>query len=112
MVKSVSVDVARTFTQRTVGLIGRTHVGEGEGMLFEHCSSIHTLFMRVPIDVIFLDEGRRVVRSVPSVQPWCPFVGCAAAQRVVELAAGEIERRGIAVGDLLDLEPAKMSQHL
>jgi uncharacterized protein len=91
--------VARSFWQRTVGLIGRRHLGDDEAMLFERCSSIHTLFMSIPIDVLFLDKAGRVMHAVPSVGPWRPFVGCRRASSVVELAAGSIERRGIVVGD-------------
>ncbi|MHB8432758.1 MAG: DUF192 domain-containing protein [Candidatus Tyrphobacter sp.] len=98
---SIRATPARSFAQRTLGLIGRTQVGEDEGMLFDRCSSIHTLFMRIPIDVVFLDAGDRVVRAVANVRPWRPFVGCVGASRVVELAAGSIERRGIRAGDLV-----------
>lgn len=87
--------------QRMVGLIGRSRL-EAEGMLFDRCNSIHTFFMRMPIDVVFLDEERRVVRAVEDVRPWRPFVGCAGAASVLELPAGEIERRGIAPGAVCD----------
>ncbi len=101
MDKRVTVDRASGVVARTLGLIGRAHVGDDEGMLFDRCSSIHTFFMRVPIDVVFLDADDRVVRAVPNVPPWRPFVGCLGAARVVELAAGSIERRGIRAGDVV-----------
>lgn len=88
--------------QRSLGLIGRTHLGDDEGMFFERCAAIHTLFMRMPIDVLFLDVDGRVVRSLANVPPWRPFVGCAGARSVVELAAGSIERRRIQPGDVLE----------
>lgn len=103
MVRMLSVAFAQTPLARTVGLIGRASVAEDGGMAFERCSSIHTFFMRMPIDVLFLDEERRVVRAVAGVRPWRPFVGCSEASCVVELAEGAIERRGIAVGQLLEL---------
>lgn len=73
-------------------------------MLFERCSAIHTLFMRTPIDVLFIDESSRIVRAIPNLQPWRPFVGCAGASHVVELAPGAIERRALSVGDCVTLE--------
>ncbi len=100
---TLTVNPAQTLLQRTVGLIGRTHVGDDEGMLFERCASIHTFFMRMPIDVVFLDADRRVIRAVPNVAPWRPIVGCKAARAVLELAAGSIRRRGICLGDVLRL---------
>jgi uncharacterized membrane protein (UPF0127 family) len=94
---------ARSFWQRTVGLIGHAPLGDNEGMLFERCSSIHTFFMRLPIDVVFIDANGRVVRAVANVKPWRPFVSCAGASGVIELAGGAIARRGIEAGDLLKL---------
>lgn len=92
---------AVTLRQRTVGFIGRREISPDEAMLFKRCSSIHTMFMRVPIDVVFLDAQRRVVRSVRSVRPWRPYVGCSGAAHVMEMRAGEVERRGISTGDRL-----------
>lgn len=88
--------------ERTVGLIGRASMSENDGMVFERCSAIHTFFMRMPIDVLFLDADRRVVRAVANLRPWRPFVGCPGAASVVELAPGEIARRGIAAGDVCE----------
>ncbi len=95
----IEVTFARSFLQRTVGLIGRRQIGNDESVLFERCSSIHTFFMRLPIDVVFLDAQRRVVRAVENVKPWRPYIGCAGASSVLELAAGSIRRREINVGD-------------
>jgi uncharacterized protein len=84
-------------------LIGRRTIGDGDAMLFENCSCIHTFFMRVPIDVVFLDERNVVVRVVKSARPWRPLIGCSGARNVVELAAGSAERYGITEGETLDL---------
>jgi uncharacterized protein len=73
-------------------------------MLFENCSSIHTFFMRVPIDVIFIDDRNVVMRVVANLRPWRPFVGCSGARSVVELAAGSAQRYGIAEGETIELE--------
>ncbi len=102
MERHMCVTLAKTSWQRTVGLIGRSALGEYEGMLFERCSSIHTFFMRIPIDVVFLDGEKRVMRTVAGVRPWRPFVGCAGAVSTVELAAGAIDRLGIEPGERFD----------
>lgn len=99
----ISVEAARSFRQRTLGLIGRRTLAAGEGMLFQNCSSIHTFFMVMPIDVIFLDEKNVVLRAVSNVRPWRPLIACPRARSVVELAAGSIERYGIAKGALIEL---------
>ena len=54
--------------------------------------------MRFPIDVIFLDADQIVVKIVPSLQPF-KTASCRGAREVVELRAGESERRGLALGD-------------
>lgn len=90
---------AASYWERLVGLIGRTHLPPDEGFVIEPCGSIHTFFMRMPIDVLFLDAQGAVLRTVANVRPWRAYVGCAKARSVVELAAGTIERRGIKVGD-------------
>jgi CheY-like chemotaxis protein len=54
--------------------------------------------MRFPIDVVFLDSDQVVIRLEREVSPW-RTVSCRGAREVVELAAGECERRGLEVGD-------------
>ena len=53
--------------------------------------------MRFPIDVVFLDRGQVVIGIEAALPPW-RTAGRRGAESVVELAAGECERRGIAVG--------------
>ena len=88
---------------RAVGLLGRRGLAEGAGMWLHPCRGIHTLGMRFPIDVIFLDRRFVVVRVCPGLRPWrmVPFVW--RARSVVELPAGAAE--GVEVGDQLRLEP-------
>ena len=68
------------------------------------CSGIHTFFMRFPIDAVFLDRRRRVVRLYPNLARWrlVPFVK--GAHSVVELPAGTLLSLGLASGDQLAIE--------
>jgi uncharacterized protein len=95
--------VADGFLTRLRGLLGRRELPRDEGLLINPCSSIHTWFMRFPIDVVFLDRDLRVVRVAADVGPWRLRWGRGARQ-VLELAAGEAAARGIGVGDRLELE--------
>lgn len=81
--------VARSFAARARGLIGRPPPPPGEGLLIERCNAVHTLFMRYPIDLYFLDADDRLVRTVRAVPPgrWFVFGGWR-ARRVLECAAG------------------------
>ena len=92
--------VASSFGARFRGLMLTAALPTGTGLLFPRTSSVHTHFMRFPIDVVFLDpEGR--VRSIrPELAPW-RFASCRGAGSVLELAAGAAARLGLAEGDVV-----------
>lgn len=93
-----SVTVADSTGRRLRGLLGKKDLPSGHGVLLRPAWSIHTAFMRFPIDVVFLDADQIVVKVVPSLQPF-HTASCRGAREVVELRAGECERRGLALGD-------------
>ena len=82
------------------GLLGRKSLPAGEGVLLRPAGSIQTMFMRFAIDAVFLDRDLVVVGIEPSLGPW-RTAKRRGAKSVVELASGECERRGVAVGDAL-----------
>ena len=94
--------VATGALERMRGLLGRTELASDEGILLRPASSIHTAFMRFPIDVVFLDGSLTVLKVVPALGPWRTATRLR-ARSVLELAAGECERRGLAIGDRLEL---------
>ena len=94
--------VAATPWRRLKGLLGRARLEESEGMLISRTSSIHMFFMRFAIDAVFLDRELVVRKVVPELKPW-RFAFARGAKSVVELAAGEAARRGVAAGDRLAL---------
>ena len=87
---------------RLRGLLGRDGLDAGEGLLLQPASSIHTFFMRFPIDAVFLDRALVVVGIADEVEPW-RAASRRGAKAVLELPAGESLRRGLAVGDQLTL---------
>ena len=88
---------------RTIGLLGRGELGEDEGMYFDRCHAVHTLGMRVAIDVLFLDASGTVVAIAASVRPWRAVVSARGASSVLEFPAGFCARAGVRVGDVLEL---------
>lgn len=72
-------------------------------MLIDRAGSVHMFFMRFPIDVVFLDRDRNVVRVVQGVRPW-RFAGARKAVAALELPAGAAAEVGLAEGDVLVLE--------
>jgi uncharacterized protein len=99
--------VAYRMWPRMRGLLGKRGLDSGEGLLIRPAPSIHTFFMRFPIDVVFLSRQGEVLKVAERVPPWRAR-SCRHSYAVLELAAGEAGRRGIAVGDRLDIaQPAK-----
>lgn len=92
--------------RRMRGLMGRRGLPAGEGMLLSPAPSIHTAFMRFPIDALFLDRDLRVLDIRASMPPW-RVASKRTARAVLELSAGECARRGVEVGDRLELRDRK-----
>jgi uncharacterized protein len=89
--------LAETALARLRGLLGRSGLSSGEGMLLRPASSIHTAFMRFAIDAVFLDPADRVVKVTAELRPWRTSA-CRGARAVLELPAGEAARRALRPG--------------
>jgi uncharacterized membrane protein (UPF0127 family) len=89
--------LAETALSRCRGLLGRSGLSSGEGMLLRPTSSVHTAFMRFAIDVVFLDRADRVLKVADDLGPW-RMAGCRGARAALELPAGEARRRGLRPG--------------
>jgi uncharacterized membrane protein (UPF0127 family) len=88
---------------RARGLLGRDGLEPGQGMLIDRAGSVHMLFMRFPIDVVFLDRDWQVVGVRHGLRPW-RFAGARRAVAALELPAGAAAAAGIEEGDVLTLE--------
>ena len=88
---------------RMRGLLGRSDLPPGEGVLLRPASSIHTYGMRFSIDALFLDSEMRVVDIRSEVGPW-RVASKWGARAILELRAGEARKRGVGVGDVLTVE--------
>ena len=97
---ATELELAANPLRRMVGLLGRSSLQDGGAMRFQPAGSIHTCFMRFPIDVLFLDEDERVVKRVHHLKPW-RFAAARAAKFVVELPAGTLRRHDVEIGDLI-----------
>jgi uncharacterized protein len=87
---------------RLKGLLGRRGLAPGEGLLLRPAGSVHTWFMRFPIDVVFMDRDLRVIDVIHELRPW-RLAGRRRARAVLELAAGECRERQIEPGRSLRL---------
>jgi uncharacterized protein len=102
--------VANSFLARFRGLMGIARLGDGAGLLLPGTNSIHMLFMRFPIDCLFLaapgaDGAQRVVDVRHSLPPWRGVVWWARGARdTVELPAGTLKTHALKVGDTVRVE--------
>jgi uncharacterized membrane protein (UPF0127 family) len=96
--------IADTLRRRIRGLAGRRELPRGEGVVLRPGWSIHTAFVRFPIDVVFIDPDQVVRRVVSNLKPWRAAL-CRGARDVVELAAGEVDRLDVQEGDRVAWAP-------
>ena len=97
---AADVQLADTFLTRFLGLMGRRSLPEDGGLLLKDCGSIHTCFMRFPIDVIYLSADYRVL-DAQTVRPWRMGTLVRGAKHTLELNAGKKEM--FHAGDILTL---------
>jgi uncharacterized protein len=101
-------DVADRAPRRVRGLLGRKQLGPNEGMLLRPAWSVHTAFLRFPIDVLFINGEQIVMKKVANMKPFRTAT-CRGAREVVELAAGVCDRLGIEAGQRLSWAAAQQS---
>ena len=96
--------VARSYFERFLGLMGKKGIPGDEALLFPRCNSIHTFFMRFPIDVIMVSGEGRVVEVCESMGPWRMQLPRFKAKHVIEMKAGLARELGISAGTQLHCE--------
>jgi len=98
-----SVDIADSSEKRRVGLLKHERLSPGEGLWIIPCESVHTFFMKFPIDLVYLDKKRKVRKVRHRVPPWRLSM-CLTAHSILELPAGTAEQTGTLKGDVLTIE--------
>jgi uncharacterized membrane protein (UPF0127 family) len=109
---ATTLEVATSFWAKFMGLMGRPTLDPGAGLWLGGTNNIHMMFMRFPIDAVFLakagvDGTRRVVALRRAMRPWTGVVWFArGADGVIELPVGAIDASRTAVGDIVRLAGA------
>jgi uncharacterized membrane protein (UPF0127 family) len=105
------VELADSFFSKFLGLMGRRALDSGSGLYLTGTNSIHMLFMRFAIDVLFVgaprDDGARPVVALKSnLRPWSGVVWWVRGARgAIELPAGTLAESGLRVGEYVTLTP-------
>ena len=104
------LEVAGSLWAKFKGLMGRPSLAPGAGLWLPESNGIHMMFMRFPIDAVFLGrdeaDGGRIVLSVhPGLRAWTGLVPLIrGAHGVLELPVGTIEATATVVGDIVTIE--------
>jgi uncharacterized membrane protein (UPF0127 family) len=99
---SENIALADTFGNRVIGLMFRESPKDSDGLLLEPCNSIHTFFMRYPLDVVFLNRGDVVVKVIRNLRPWRMTPIYFRARKTLELPAGKLPA-DVREGDQLEI---------
>jgi uncharacterized membrane protein (UPF0127 family) len=96
-------DIADTSAKRRTGLLKHTGLEPGEGLWIAPCEAVHTIGMKFPIDVLFLDKKKKVLKVRPAMPRWRMAVSLF-AHSVLELPSGRAAETQTAAGDQLEFE--------
>lgn len=95
------LEIASTFVNRGVGLLGRHDLEEEAALWIHSCNSIHTFFMKFSIDCVFVDKNLKILKIVENVQPWRLIFPVWGAQSVFELKSGSAKKLNLKLGEVL-----------
>jgi uncharacterized membrane protein (UPF0127 family) len=99
------VRLATTMWTRFRGLMMVASLRPGEGLAITPCASIHMFFMRMAIDVAFVDRQGNVMHVLNSIRPWRVSRLVHGARTAIELEPGVLARHGVTKGSVLKLVP-------
>lgn len=106
-VLATHLEVADSGKRRNKGLLGRDSLPSGDGLWIVPCESVHTFFMRFPIDLVYLDKEHRIRKVRSAVGAW-RLSACLTAHSVIELPAGTIRATETQRGDRVEFEPVEI----
>ncbi|MEG6612971.1 DUF192 domain-containing protein [Pseudoclostridium thermosuccinogenes] len=97
------ISIADTFMRRFLGLMGKKEIPPGKGLIITPCNSIHTFFMRMPLDIIFIDKSNIALHVIENLQPWRISPVILNARSVIEVPSGTVKKTGTTQGDRLEI---------
>ncbi len=98
------IRVAGTYLSRLVGLLGQRKLEPGKGLLLTPCKQIHTCFMSIDIDVIFLNNQGQIIKSIADMKPWKKSPRVSGCCQVLEMAAGFLAEYELKEGMVLRVD--------
>jgi uncharacterized protein len=95
--------IANTSLTRKIGLLKHARLDPGEGLWITPCEGVHTVGMKFPIDVLFLNKRRKVLKIRAAMPRW-RLAACLWAHSVLELPSGTAAATKTKTGDQLEFE--------
>lgn len=95
---------ANTFFKRLFGLMFKKNIPNNFGLCFPKCTQIHTFFMLVNIDVIFLDKNKKIIKIYKNLKPMriTKYIKESKKGFVIETFSGFSEKHNLTIGETLD----------
>ena len=100
---SPNILVADDFSSRLIGLMFKKELKGADGLLIDPCNSIHTFFMRYPLDIVFIGKGNKIVKIIRDLKPWRMTWIYFYSHKVLELPAGKLPH-DLKEGDTLEVK--------
>src|SRR5579864_6946430 len=99
------LSIAGTHWSRLLGLMGKDAASfpAGEGLWIVPSRGVHTLAMKFPIDVLYLDTNKLVVHVEQNLKPWRVARVSLRAASVLELPGNTLKSSGTAIGDEIEI---------
>jgi len=98
------ISLSSSFFKRLKGLLGCRSIAKNQAMILRPANSVHSFFMRFPIDVLFVDRKNLVVKAVSNMQPFKATGIYFKSSFVIELYAGILQETQTTEGDYLQIQ--------
>ena len=102
-----SAKEVRGFFGRLAGLINKKKLAKDEGLIIYRCSAVHTMWMKYPIDIVFVDSQLRIRKLIRHLKPWSFSPLVMSACIAIELPVETINRSLTEMGDQLSFSNSK-----
>ncbi len=96
--------MSSSFLNRLKGLLGRSSIKINQAMLLRPANSIHTFFMRFPIDILFINENNIIIKAYRNMKPFKLTGIYFKSSFVIELHSGIIDSTQTTEGDLIQIK--------
>lgn len=102
--KFEKIKTAKSLWDKGLGVIGWKDFRGYNGVLLPETTAVHTFFVRMPLDIVFLDADFKIIKIVEDLKPWSfsPIVW--QAKHTLELPKGSVQKHKLELGTKVQLQ--------